>query len=550
MKFIYCLSTFLFLFLSISTVEGKILLGEESSKIKGFRLQFEHMLQRQAWQEAWYFLPSDKDVAEDKLEDGLVEENGILKSYKIWLREQRIELLKQPDLADKKQEYFKSLLQSNLFLEDINFWIKDESKTLEELKNRWRQEVSSLVQEQKNPLLEEIYLKQKEEAWRNKVAHFNTASLVEEEPFFILLDNPEELAEYYNGIGDAVFNTEQSCQLALHYWKKGLSYLEKIKFSNPFQLQIWEELGWTKDEITLKINQCQDALSKEESEKYQIVYEDGQFYRNISEEKKCYFSIPDPYGTASKPYVLGDKVFILGRRMNEIEDITLFVFDVHTGVLLKQIFIVEFFLEPNFYPLHMVYKEGELIIYNPVNSVFVGVHPLTLEVTRAERIQKFVEEYNQRDIKNNVFFYLSVLRTHADHVVRSNAALMLGNVGDPIAIPFLIEALKSDSDHFVKNASLLSLGRLKAIHTIPLIVSFLKNSDMGLRYSAICALGDMAYPSVIEPLMDVLEDPLVHGGQNIHVYWAARDTLRNLSESLSLDFALKEKLLAVLKRNN
>ena len=63
MKVFYYLSVFfLFSLLYIPIGEGKVMLGAEDATIKAFRLKFNQILNKQAWQEAWYFLPSDSDV--------------------------------------------------------------------------------------------------------------------------------------------------------------------------------------------------------------------------------------------------------------------------------------------------------------------------------------------------------------------------------------------------------------------------------------------------------------------------------------------------------
>jgi len=88
-----------------------------------------------------------------------------------------------------------------------------------------------------------------------------------------------------------------------------------------------------------------------------------------------------------------------------------------------------------------------------------------------------------------------------DPVKRYEAAVELGKLGDPGAIPALIEAL-SDEDKYVTYWAASSLGDLKAKEAVPALVENLSSPDEITRYWAAIALGKIEDLSAIEPLKE------------------------------------------------
>ena len=88
-----------------------------------------------------------------------------------------------------------------------------------------------------------------------------------------------------------------------------------------------------------------------------------------------------------------------------------------------------------------------------------------------------------------------------DPVKRYEAAVELGKLGDPAAIPALMEAL-SDEDKYVSYWAASSLGDLKALEAVPVLVENLNSEDELTRYWSSIALGRIEDLSAYEPLQE------------------------------------------------
>lgn len=95
-----------------------------------------------------------------------------------------------------------------------------------------------------------------------------------------------------------------------------------------------------------------------------------------------------------------------------------------------------------------------------------------------------------------------------DHltVLRKNAAKALGNIGDPIAIPSLIEGLKTSKDPSIVIEVASSLGMLKATQALDDLLRMLNNKDGEIRENVAQALGIIGDPKAIDPLLKILKD--------------------------------------------
>jgi HEAT repeat protein len=93
---------------------------------------------------------------------------------------------------------------------------------------------------------------------------------------------------------------------------------------------------------------------------------------------------------------------------------------------------------------------------------------------------------------------------HPDSDVRWNAAIALGEIGDPRAVAPLIRQL-SDTDRFVKSRVAHALGMIgtPAVHHL---VQTLHDGDGNQRWGAAIALGGIRDPAAVGPLILALAD--------------------------------------------
>ncbi|MBI1748321.1 MAG: HEAT repeat domain-containing protein [Acidobacteria bacterium] len=110
-----------------------------------------------------------------------------------------------------------------------------------------------------------------------------------------------------------------------------------------------------------------------------------------------------------------------------------------------------------------------------------------------------------------------------DPKVRRYLALALGRLGDPQAIPVLVQAIR-DEDAETRVYSIYALGELRAKEAVPDMISLYKTDDVGLRKMIVYVLGVLgdlrAVPTLRTALSDRQED----------VQWNAATALARLKD--------------------
>jgi hypothetical protein len=76
----------------------------------------------------------------------------------------------------------------------------------------------------------------------------------------------------------------------------------------------------------------------------------------------------------------------------------------------------------------------------------------------------------------------------AQPTARADIASCLGNAGDPVAVPALIEALELDDSELVRQKAAWSLGRLDAVRAIPVLIAALDDGSGDVRWFAAWSL--------------------------------------------------------------
>ena len=104
--------------------------------------------------------------------------------------------------------------------------------------------------------------------------------------------------------------------------------------------------------------------------------------------------------------------------------------------------------------------------------------------------------------KNDVKRLIKALK-HKETGIRSKAAEALGNIGDKMAVEFLITSLQ---DLDVRTSSAKALGKIGDARAVEPLNQFLKGENSQIRSVAIDALGEIGNPTAIEPLIQLLNN--------------------------------------------
>ena len=131
--------------------------------------------------------------------------------------------------------------------------------------------------------------------------------------------------------------------------------------------------------------------------------------------------------------------------------------------------------------------------------------------------------------------YIACLKD-ADPDIRRRAANALGELGDPAAVPALIDALSDKSD-FVRRKATLSLKKIGSPAASALATA-LQHKDVQVRQGSFDALIELAHPSAVPSLSEALK----HKDRNVR--WRAAYLLRKISSPSAIPAlieALKDK---------
>lgn len=95
---------------------------------------------------------------------------------------------------------------------------------------------------------------------------------------------------------------------------------------------------------------------------------------------------------------------------------------------------------------------------------------------------------------------------YGSDVVRRDATVALGEMGDPRAIDPLIEALKDDDHWRVRGNAAWALGKIGDVGAVDSLIEGLKDENSAVRYEAAGALGEIGDVRAVEPLVTALGD--------------------------------------------
>jgi HEAT repeat protein len=92
--------------------------------------------------------------------------------------------------------------------------------------------------------------------------------------------------------------------------------------------------------------------------------------------------------------------------------------------------------------------------------------------------------------------------------LRLHGTVMLGNIRSPLAVDKLAPLL-TDSEENVVHAAAESLGAIGEPRAVPFLVDVLKTQEFWSQYPTVVALGRIAHHSATEPLLDFLNDEML-----------------------------------------
>jgi HEAT repeat protein len=132
-------------------------------------------------------------------------------------------------------------------------------------------------------------------------------------------------------------------------------------------------------------------------------------------------------------------------------------------------------------------------------------------------IREYFPEYGARRDPDEVAGALAALGPDTVHEiitaaghrlasVRLVAAKALGRIGDPRAVPLLVDLLARDPESRVRGEAAFSLGQLGGPQALVRLIEAMADSDPNIRNWAAIALGDIGDPAAVDPLLKAMTD--------------------------------------------
>ncbi|MBI3016668.1 MAG: HEAT repeat domain-containing protein [Deltaproteobacteria bacterium] len=512
----------------------RLFLPNDSEELQRIKSLYTQAVEHGEWQEAWESLTRP------------LTSNLVRSEDRRWVRLKKIDLLKDHDFLSKKAvlEYIhRDLWNVLLFLEDFHYWKKDEAKTLEELKERWKREGESEA------------LAEKETRWRSRVDHFAKWYFddlaIEQEPFFLLVGSPNELFEYYAALADVLYQ-RGFFELAISYWEKALTYHDRVPLEGMIGT-ILKDLKWTKDDMAEKMSQLS---SQAPSQEFPLEFVLGAFCTPWSEGKtQCYF-LPDQELPIAAPIGIGNRIFILSYRSSG--DVRVSVFDQASGTLLIQrdLFTLEPWsggrLIPEINFTNHAHKE--LVILS--SEIEVRIDPLLCEVTSISHIKggsfpssshplwtlaRLLNESHRPNALNMIKqkeFQISfnIMRKYDAFNYRWLIADVLANIVLPsrnISIEELTFIAQKGKNSDSRIAALLALNQVQALKSLAAIFSVLEDPNLEVKLMAIELLGRCRYRPAVEPLITMFPQEI-----SKRVKLAIVNALGGIGDSIAFDLLI------------
>lgn len=153
---------------------------------------------------------------------------------------------------------------------------------------------------------------------------------------------------------------------------------------------------------------------------------------------------------------------------------------------------------------------------------------------------KFGELSLSEEVRAPFFHALANLRNHTEGKIRTYVMMGFGMMGEPAAIPLIIEAL-SDEDNTVFYAAadaLVKMGR----DALPYLTDLIRDGhEEDIRCVAAWKLGELGYSDSIEVLVSIVEDETTPSELKALSVWALGEIGHRTREVIdTLDAALQD----------
>lgn len=96
----------------------------------------------------------------------------------------------------------------------------------------------------------------------------------------------------------------------------------------------------------------------------------------------------------------------------------------------------------------------------------------------------------EMEINKDIHGLIELLNYNEEHIIRSNAAEALGEIGNIIAVDSLINSL-NDEDYIVRGSASWALGEINDDHAVKPLIKALDDRDSDVRKFSAFTLGNI-----------------------------------------------------------
>lgn len=127
---------------------------------------------------------------------------------------------------------------------------------------------------------------------------------------------------------------------------------------------------------------------------------------------------------------------------------------------------------------------------------------------------------------------INAILTRDYPIVQSAAALALGEIGDQGALPVLQKQIKDSDNEQIRSNCAISLGKIGAQESVPYLLNKMGDTKAGVKSSAALALGKMKEPTALPPFLEILESGKTVDGKTKNTLNAVPDVRESVALAL------------------
>ena len=123
---------------------------------------------------------------------------------------------------------------------------------------------------------------------------------------------------------------------------------------------------------------------------------------------------------------------------------------------------------------------------------------------------------------------INAILTRDYPIVQSAAALALGGIGDQGALPVLQKQIKDSDNEQIRSNCAIALGKIGAQESVPYLLNKMGDTKAGVKSSAALALGKMKEPTALPPFLEILESGKTVDGKTKNTLNAVPDVRKSV----------------------